>query len=148
MYIHGSTKTAPSKGIFDGFWGGDKGGDMWISIFAYLQAWRYSVGMKRRRIVRRHFAPLPIEAVMPMLIPDRRLGYITQAGELIAKVYGAAPAIVFAPPGPIASIIRPLKVPSAKQRAAWARWSARINDGGDYIPGLDDGECERQRRVY
>lgn len=65
----------------------------------------------------------------------------------VSKVYGASPAIVFAPPGPMASIRRVLrKAPSAKQRAAWDRWAIRQNGAYDEKDGYDHGECERQTR--
>lgn len=113
--------------------------------------------MNRRRIVRHHFPFKRVEAMVIDISP--RLGrpvsiaavledirpYWIRAG--ISKVFGAAPAIVFTPPGPMASIRRTLrKAPSAKQRAAWDRFSAMQNGAGDQKDGYDHGECERETR--
>lgn len=84
-----------------------------------------------------------------MEVAPVRIGKVIHIREYISKVYGASPAIVFAPPGPIASVTRTLKkAPSAKQRAAWARWAARMNDGGDHIRGQDDGEWMEPRHHH
>lgn len=81
------------------------------------------------------------------------------------KVYGASPAIVFIPPGPIASIRRTISSgasvhdgmictdPQASTRRAarkpnrgWQKLQAMMNGDCDTISGYDAGECEMQRR--
>lgn len=113
--------------------------------------------MKRRRIIRRHF-PFKRVEVEHVIDAPRRERMTSVAAVLedtrpywlrkgISKVFGASPAVVFAPPGPIASTFRTLrKAPSEKQRAAWDRWAIRQNGAYDEKDGYDHGECEMQTR--
>lgn len=115
---------------------------------------------KRYRRPQNHFVPL--STIQAEAIVDDR--------DYIAKVYGAAPAIVFqfTHMENMASIrtlvdekraaldismdvemngsYRRTKSRSAKQIAAGKKWSARKNDDGDKIHGYDDGEWEPQSR--
>lgn len=93
--------------------------------------------MYRKRIRRVHFVPSPVP--VPVIF---RTGALQSTREVISKVYGASPAIVFDPLPPIASITRAVRMPNR----GWQKFQAMVNDDGDRISGFDDGECERQTR--
>lgn len=94
--------------------------------------------MKIRRIRRVHFSFVRIDEQ----IHSSRIGHVASTREIIAKVYGASPAIVFDPLPPIASITRPMRKPNL----GWQKFQAMQNGEGDHIRGYDDGECEPQSR--
>lgn len=71
----------------------------------------------------------------------KHFAFVRYVPERPSKVYGAAPAIVFAPPGPIASIVREKRV-----NRGWEKLQAMLNGGGDHTPGYDDGEWQPQTR--
>lgn len=116
--------------------------------------------MTRRRPYRKHFPFLRVEvSAIASVIESPRIGRPVHVAQVlspelpywithgISKVFGASPATVFAPPGPMASVRRVVRnAPSEKQRAAWDRWSAMQNGAGDQKDGYDHGECERQTR--
>lgn len=111
--------------------------------------------MPQARIIRRlpRFIPLSRESARA----------VVREREYIPRVYGASPAIVFIPPGPIASIRRcltpdnpfsvipPLEPQASTIRAkrenkGWLKLQAMQNGAVDFIPGYDSGECEPQSR--
>lgn len=88
--------------------------------------------MRRRMLRRNHFAPLSSDRAAAVI--DNR--------DYIPRVYGAAPAIVFEPLPPIASITRTLR----KRNLGWEKLQAIQNGARDHIHGYDDGEAEPQSR--
>lgn len=73
--------------------------------------------MKRRRIIKTHFAPAKVPAVIAHPSSPRR----AHGFEHVSKVIGASPAIVFPPPGPIASTKR-----TVQGTPIWWNTSARV----------------------
>lgn len=102
----------------------------------------------RTRLPRRsHFIyqrQAPVEAfVAPVFeAPVDPLPYWITHG--ITRVVGASPALVFAPPGPVASIRRPFK--ERKINRGWLKLQAMQNGDCDRMSGYDDGEAEPQTR--
>lgn len=117
--------------------------------------------MRPRRFIRTHFKPLS-DAQAAAVVDDR---------DYIPRVYGAAPAIVFEPQGPMESVRRVIeahtrhKIAEArmniewemgrasttkvrKVNRGWEKFQAMINGAADKIHGYDDGECMPQYRIY
>lgn len=103
---------------------------------------------RRRRAARVHFALTHIEASVRRPVAPVVPAQPTCAGRPywvrhgISKVFGASPAIVFDPPGPIASIIKRKRMPNK----GWIKIQAILNGEADIIRGYDDGEAMPQSR--
>lgn len=118
--------------------------------------------MVKRRIRRKHYAFVRVTVQVEVITFSQPMPYWITAG--ISKVFGAAPATVFEPMPPVASIRRYIEtramvlerdIPDCrastvkakrKPNLGWLKMQAMQNGEGDHIRGYDDGECERSTR--